>query len=178
MATRKALTGGTGDVNPQPLSSFVVQSAADTTTQQTINLPIPRLPTAKGKAMVMEVLKVKFYHTNTTALAASTQVLATLSTNATTFASATAALQDTKLFSAYFQSVGVSTSVGGFANPATTTDETNDQAGHGEIIATDKIYLTVYSAATGVANEVVMRMKYRFKQITTEEYVGVVQAQQ
>lgn len=59
MATRRALTGGTGDVNPQFLSWNIVQTGNDATTTLSVRLPVQRLPSS-GKAMVLEVLCVKY----------------------------------------------------------------------------------------------------------------------
>lgn len=63
MATRRALTGGTGDVNPQFLPFNIVQSGNDATTTLTINVPIQRLPT-QGRAQVLEILTVKYDTSN------------------------------------------------------------------------------------------------------------------
>lgn len=56
-----SLTGGTGDVNPQllvwPESTTNPPGAY---TSFTMNLPVSRLPTSKGKSIVMELLKVCF----------------------------------------------------------------------------------------------------------------------
>jgi len=172
------LTGGSGDVNPQVLSSFVVQTANDTTTQLTINLPIPRLPVTKGRALVMEALWVEWFMTNTPTAAASNQVLGILSTNPTIFGSATAALQDSKVISQFFRSITAITGAGFFQAIASLEDRMTDDAGHGILIATDKLYLTCYSAASGSSNEVVMKMGYRFKDVALSEYVGIVQSQQ
>lgn len=53
-----------------------------------------------------------------------------------------------------------------------------DGAGHGIIVATDNIYVTLFSAGTGVAAEVDVKIMYRFKNVALAEYIGVVQSQQ
>jgi len=63
MSSRRALTGGTGDVNPQYISVALNQSAADSTNTFALNIPVQRLPTG-GKAQVMEVLKVSYESAN------------------------------------------------------------------------------------------------------------------
>lgn len=65
MATRRALTGGTGDVNPQFLSFNITESGNDATTTLSVRLPVQRLPSS-GKAMVLEVLAVKYDTSNYT----------------------------------------------------------------------------------------------------------------
>lgn len=53
-----ALTGGTGDVNPQWLNILVSMPASATDTQDYQAVPVSRLPQANGRAMVIEILKV------------------------------------------------------------------------------------------------------------------------
>lgn len=69
MASRRALTGGTGDVNPQFISFNVAQSGNDATTTLTLSVPIQRLSTG-GRAQVLEVLCVKYDSTPTQGSAA------------------------------------------------------------------------------------------------------------
>lgn len=65
MATTKALTGGTGDVNPQQLTFTLTQEAADTTVTIEVPLPVPRAFSAKrGKAIVLELLRSEVSYSN------------------------------------------------------------------------------------------------------------------
>jgi len=57
MASKRALTGGTGDVNPQYLSGRVDQTSVNQTITKQFPLPVPRIPQSK-KATVVELLKV------------------------------------------------------------------------------------------------------------------------
>lgn len=58
MASSKALTGGTGDVNPQQLFFRVAQTGADVNTETEIPLPVPRgYSSKKGYAIVLELLR-------------------------------------------------------------------------------------------------------------------------
>jgi len=59
MASRRALTGGTGDVNPQWMSIYAKQTGQDETTTLAFAIPIQRLPGGRG-AQVMEVLWVDY----------------------------------------------------------------------------------------------------------------------
>jgi hypothetical protein len=63
MASRRALTGGTGDVNPQFISFNVVQSGNDAVTTLPINVPVQRLSN-QGRAQILEVLCVKYDSSN------------------------------------------------------------------------------------------------------------------
>lgn len=59
MASRRALTGGSMDVNPQLMSFSITQSGLDSTTSVAIPIPIQRLPQGRG-AQVLEVLWVDY----------------------------------------------------------------------------------------------------------------------
>lgn len=59
MSSKRALTGGTNDVNPQSISFIITESAPDTTTTLSVNIPVQRLPSGRG-AQVLEVLKVSY----------------------------------------------------------------------------------------------------------------------
>lgn len=59
------------------------------------------------------------------------------------------------------------------------TQDLTDGAGHGVLVATDAIYLQIFT--TGVANTSEtgrFRMLYRFKNVSLAEYIGIVQSQQ
>jgi len=53
-----------------------------------------------------------------------------------------------------------------------------DGAGHGILIATDFIHLQVFSATTGNAVEARLKFLFRWKNVSIEEYIGIVQSQQ
>lgn len=55
-----SLTGGTGDVNPQWMKIYAPQPSADATVTLQVPLPVQRLPQKSGKALVMELLKVRW----------------------------------------------------------------------------------------------------------------------
>jgi len=54
------LTGGSGDVKPQILSTPFTTAAADTSFSLPVNVPVPRIGPTSNKATIMEVLKVWF----------------------------------------------------------------------------------------------------------------------
>ena len=173
MATSKELTGGTGDVNPQWLSALTEQSAADVTTQSEVNLPIPRFAAKAGRAIVLEVLAVDFIFADFGAApAANSFVLCTLGTNQNDTAIASSAVFAVVLLDSIFTSaVGVS------VQNLVYRQNLSDGAGHGILIATDSIFMTVISAATLQANAFVAKILYRFKEVSLSEYIGIVQGQ-
>ncbi len=174
------LTGGSGDVNPQEFVVRATQTAADTTAQSQLPLPIPRFPTQPGKNLVIEALWVDYFHVNANfpGGAATSHTVAQISTNSTVPASVIAALIDPKVIDSWFKSEVVATGVGFGEAFSYYHSDLTDQAGHGVLIATDNLFANVVSSNTGVANDVVMRIGYRWKTVTLTEYIGIVQSQQ
>lgn len=174
--TRDTLTGGSGDVNPQTMVMQALQSGPDTTVINGQALPIPRLPVRRGKSIVMELLGVEFLHVSTPSVAAS-YIAVVLTTNPNTFTTLSNIASDPRILSIWLQWTVVNGTGIVFADQSKYISLTDD-AGHGILVATDQMYLAVYSLGTGTANEYVARIEYRFKEVNLEEYVGIVQSQQ
>ena len=179
MPKRKdTLTGGTGDVNPQILTITATQTAADTTTIIQQPLPIPRYPTAKGRNLVMEFLWVDYYDIIATTTAANTTQLITITTNPTAFANSLTAIQDARLLDAWWRVVTFATAVGFLEKPVERYQDLTDANGHGILVAADNLYVGTYSTGTTYANSAVIKLAYRWKEVSLEEYIGIVQSQQ
>lgn len=178
---RDTLTGGSKDVNPQWMTLSATQTAADTFTQVQTQIPIQRLQNA-GRAQVMEVLKIIFMSGAFPVAGAAQNIMeyqAALTTK--TFAAAVTWAEPTcfaiynKSRTASFTAAG--TGMEGFEFEPYTVDMT-DGAGHGILIASDNIFLQVSSAATGQVNASQIKIIYRWKDVSIQEYVGIVQSQQ
>jgi len=78
-ARRDILTGGTGDVNPE-IFRCRLPSTASTVSSTEFPLPVQRLNN-RGRAMVMEILKVAYDLPIATMVDADAQVQITMSTN-------------------------------------------------------------------------------------------------
>lgn len=167
------LTGGTGDVNPQWLAIRVTESAADTTTTQAQSIPIQRLQDRAHKAQVMEVLKVVF--TSNTFPEVDAGVTMFLTTR--NFGTTAVATNEPSIIAFYQTAVRLTTSGQYFAQAPYIWDVT-DGAGHGLLVATDQVFFQIQSATTGVAVVGDCRILYRWKNVSIEEYVGIVQSQQ
>lgn len=176
--TRDQLTGGSKDVNPQTMVVQVTQSGVDVPTGQGIALPIPRLPIAKGRSLVIELLGVTFITAQFPTIAASNIIAPILTTNGTTPTTLVQAYTDPKVLAIWSRAINFSSAASVFETEQTKYIDLTDNAGHGILVATDQIYLVGLSLTTGVANVFIARLEYRFKDVALEEYIGIVQSQQ
>lgn len=174
--TDGSLSGGTGDVNPQYLNAFVLESGSDTTTTTQIPLPIQRLPQGgPGRAQVMEVLKVWWdMPTAFAAGEADQSFLALLSTKS--FGTTAGQSTDSTIISFWRWVKGITTS-GTFQHQFPVVCDLTDGAGHGILVASDNLFLQASSSGMG-ALQVNLKIQYRMKNVSMAEYVGIVQSQQ
>jgi hypothetical protein len=163
-----SLTGGTGDTNPQYMTNTCLQSGTDTTTSVSIALPIDRLRYSGNKVGVVEALKVWFDWR--TPVAAST-IGAALTTKS--FGATKVQFNEPSLISYLHETTNTISPV---TNYPVCFDLTDD-AGHGILIATDTINLQCFSASTSATNEIDFKLEYRYKDVTLQEYIGIVQSQ-
>lgn len=162
MSSSRALTGGTKDVNPQYFR-MQVDNAGTTTASTESAIPVQRLNN-KNRSMVMEILKVQFL---------------------------TKHVSDTK-----DEWVGIATSkpptgkpdaMQGYwvcltkinaASPESPVVDLTDGAGHGVLVAADKLFFAAYADTAKADRGVVALILYRWKNVSLSEYIGIVQASQ
>lgn len=207
MSKGGSLTGGTGDVNPQQYRLGLASGIAITTTgttatsaTQAFPVPISRLKQGTGKATVMEILKLRW--TNTIGIATNQAphnayylMQGILSTKAPSAVGAGISPFPNANDGSIIDSMNVTNVIGvtGTAqvNAASYDNETpnyhdlTDGAGHGILVATDNIWLTglftvgsvdtTSYTGTGFCN---VSIFYRFKDVSLQEYIGIVQSQQ
>ena len=178
------LTGGTKDVNPQFLSGRVTMTAANTAITVPLGTPIVRVgPQTSGQAIIMEVLKVwvQMPNIDTDAAAATSRVFqASFRTVAST--TAPGALDDPRCFAFFERTVRNAFTAAGtgmldYQNDPLCFDCT-DGAGHGILIATDNVFITVLTSGQTAAEAFPFKILYRFKKVSLIEYIGIVQSQQ
>ena len=176
------LTGGTHDVNPQwMVFNSNVQSAPNTFTEGVLNTPISRFPQGKGKSVVLEVLKVQFLMASVDTNPAAGGTIITRSAQVTT-SSQTGLIPSGTEVTAFYQDAyrGAFTAAGSYESAMSSTPmiDLTDGAGHGMLVATDQVYFGVNTTGYANAGSFACRMLYRFKLVTLEEYIGIVQSQQ
>jgi len=167
-----SLTGGSGDVNPNWLKISVTQSAADTFTQSTNPIPVQRLK-SNGKSQVMEILKVHWEN-----ISAITETDNSYNAFLTTKSYSSAPpLTDGPVIDHVRRNIILTTS-GQVVVDQPVIHDLTDGAGHGVLVGTDNLYLSLGSATTGVAGQMTAWILYRWKNIGMAEYIGIVQSQQ
>jgi hypothetical protein len=156
------------------------QSAADVATVVTQALPISRVPQKGGKATVMEILAIDWTR-DTVLVGAESLTYCTLSTannvQAITAADTSAPSLNPTIVDSYMERSAEFTAVGIEYRIYPVKHQMNDGAGHGILVATDNLYLTVQSDNSGEVQKFTAKIFYRFKNVTLTEYIGIVQSQ-
>lgn len=177
------LSGGVGDVNPQQQTfPELSMTSNDTNISESFPNPVIRYPVQRGKAMVLEILKVMFFLNNFETVASENVYYNwALSTSSSVFDSGGTGIGfavDPKVFAQYsIQAQEGSAATTGFFKPLKWIDLT-DGAGHGVLVATDSMFFAISSANTGLKMNAACKILYRFKEVPLEAYIGIVQSQQ
>lgn len=189
-AVNKALTGGTGDVNPQWFRFSADQSlVVDSIIAQTQNTPLAAFNNVPGnKAVVMEVLKFVTSHSpiygNLTSSAQSqTWRSGIFAGNRPT--------TDLNLGWGAPTVIGFHNEFGGTPSTGNTQQydvqgsyvvDLTDGAGHGVLLAANQVtWLWVETTAGGATlttSDKSAAFLYRFKEVSLQEYMGIIQSQQ
>lgn len=175
------LTGGTGDVSPQLLSEILNMTVANTFVETTIPLPQNRFNLKKGRSIVVEVLKVYFTLPAKDNNHAAGGDISVAQAQIGTVTIGAYQPGNTRVFAfAEREYRGAFTALGSFQ--AVISDpyvlDLTDGSGHGILVATDNIFYGVTTTNYAAAQTFQMKMLYRFKEVSLEEYIGIVQSQQ
>jgi len=186
MYTGDILTGGTKDVNPQYMHGLVKLSATDVITEGAFNVPIVRIPTA-SKVTIMEILKI-YWMPSAWVDGAVPANLAQMeqAINFSTIPQGTAAFatfSEPNVFAAFALRRKGAFSAGGSFESLTIkyplVFDMTDDAGHGFLVASDRIYVQCVTVLqTPVVQVFPWKIYYRMKSVNLQEYVGIVQSQQ
>lgn len=173
------ITGGTGDFNPQIYTINLQQDAANTPTWASFPVPINRLAQSTNRAVIMEILRVTFIIADLSPSNAQAEMSCILATRQPGYQSAIDCIADSASF-AY-----VDIDLLAYGTPANAEIKSRvfpfdltDGAGHGYLVATDKIYMGILSLAWTSTSRWVAKIEYRMKEVGLAEYVGMVQSQQ
>lgn len=189
MSSRYDLTGGTNDVNPQPLRCRVTPTAivaAGTTltgSTNTVALPIPvqRLGSG-GRAQVLEILSVDYDCTFATSASIINYINYYITVSTRSNGTLVPTLGSADPYSLCHVSKTLTTP-GGSAVVPTVVDsgrrDLTDGAGHGLLMGMDTIYIQFgaavqMQAASNVTPSLNVLISYRWKNVGFSEYVGMV----
>lgn len=164
MASSRALTGGTKDVNPQYFRTQAYYTGADAANQTTIAesaIPVQRLNN-KNRSMVMEVLKIKYIPRHINSAADAWAGIATSRPPSGKPA----------------PSQGYWVDVVKLQTDQIVEVDVTDGAGHGMLLAADKVFTFLYEATGKSGAGVDVWISYRWKNVSLTEYIGIVQASQ
>lgn len=182
------LTGGSKDVNPQFFNMRMVLDVTDQLTEASFAVPITRLPQT-NRVTIMEVLKVFWmphvWRTGAIPMLKQEQMfsLSTIAQGAGVPPAAFAEFSEGNVFCQMeLEHTNIVTAGGtgfGYAPYQPGVVDLTDGAGHGILIAGDRIYMqaitVVMTPTVAVFN---VKILYRFKTVNLAEYVGIVQSQQ
>jgi len=168
-----ALTGGTGDVNPQWFKLKAIGTNAAAMNSDKVALPVQRLAN-KRKAMIMEALKVKYVVRDGSDKLKHIKVgVATIQLPSGSPDFSLGYILSGIHTKPVSLSGGVDAAPGG-ANGY--IEDLTDGAGHGICIATDFLYPFIFTGTdTGVSIDI--WILYRWKNVDLEEYSGILQSQ-
>lgn len=174
------LTGGSLDVNPQLFKGSAALTAADTQTEISFQLPVTRIPTA-NKVTIIEVLRftVEFPPFNAANTGVQEQKVAFLTSAFGTAGDPT--VSSSNIICKFERGSEKYAGAGGYAisSMQTQSQDLTDGAGHGLLVASDKLYVNCKSVNdTPTVDAFYFSMEYRFKTVGIREYAGIVQSQQ
>lgn len=186
------MTGGSGDIKPQILTTTAIQPNTGAPVNEyivkEITLPVPRIGSVKNKATITEILKVWFYTGPATKPDSNVATWATLATSDLNHKTgdSTVGVSPGRQF---ISDVSFPTAlVGNYFNrdEDSATDYTEkmpkqfdltDSNGNGVLVATDTMYFVVASQDANIGQSFVAKILYRMVDVPIQEYVGIVQSQ-
>lgn len=177
------LTGGTGDVNPQFLTFSLSQATLNAQVFAPVTLPVNPVQGAGGanKATVVELLYIVWAFSPWGASSGSKTRHIGIATNASTAAIVPPNYSDpgtlfVKRQSMYFVAGSAEGSIEDSGHQSLT-----DDAGHGILVGTPSIFASFLNQGNAALDPLLsmsMKIAYRFKTVSLQEYIGIVQSQQ
>jgi hypothetical protein len=177
------LTGGSGDVNPQIWHLIAYASAPATLTETAFSTPIARLSKSGNRITIMELLKVAWISGANPVIAAAGETAATHYCDIITRTNpggtpgpGTPGWID----GVHYERSGAFTAAGTYLHSVdrVVIHDLTDGAGHGILLATDQLIVSVSGTQVTTAFGASVAIYYRFKDVDLSEYIGIVQSQQ
>jgi len=141
-----------------------------------LNLPKPVIGTSQSKATIIEMLKVWFYSAHNSTQNSALNIFLSTRTVEADFSGHIDPATIASVCKLVHRDGSGSVAIMDQNWPVEI--DLTDGAGHGVLVATDKMFLSVVSEGTGDTNDVTCKILYRYKTVGITEYVGIVQSQQ
>lgn len=179
-------SGGLGDVNPQFLSATTTMTVANTFFEQTLGIPVNRMPTQDGTATVMEILRIWVDMPDPTVadLGNVAQTLHNAVFSICTVSQGTVqfTLGNTRSLLVVNKGMTQAWTAAGSSTQTALVDPSiydfTDGQGHGVLVATDNLFIGCNTAGIATAPGFAWKILYRWKRVSLAEYIGIVQSQQ
>lgn len=187
-----ALTGGTGDVNPQLFKFPNLEGTAAAVESVTVSTPLPAFNIGnQNRAIVMEVLKAYFsantnYNTSGSPSKANKYLMVLPGTAGPSGDAVRQgwANKSCLAFHGAVESIAQTSqadSTPGITSGTAFEVDLTDGAGHGTLLATNTVTFAQDIEMTGNAtisfNRMSCALLYRFKEVDLSEYMGIIQSQ-
>lgn len=179
----ESLTGGTGDVNPQWFTMLASANFTTSPATTTVPTPINKFPEGSGRVVIMEILKVLLYisESSLTNYVAATGYQYEVYLTTKNYGTTEAPVSDGNVICKFQRDTFAdAASTGRVAYDWPMIIDLTDGAGHGMLVATDNLYLQILATSASVpsASFATLKILYRFKKVSLQEYIGIVQSQQ
>lgn len=162
------------DVKPQWINFRVTQSAADTFTQESLNLPInPGATVGGNKVRVIELLRA-YMHSDFDTLAEDGYLALQVCT-ASKSAVSNLADPETLMFMEIATQLVTS---GAIVTVMPYVYDLTDGDGNGILVAVDELFCGIMSDGQAAARSFSLKLLYRYVDVSVQEFIGIVQSQQ
>lgn len=168
----------------QYFSVELTNSVANAATQAIVNLPIPRIPNA-NKATIIELLWMDIYpFEESTTSSMNAKLCAVMVSTSSSIIDVNQIIPYALRGNTIAMWWSQTRPAGTFAQGMTETHDViphrvdfQDKTGKGFLVAADNIYCSMQTANFAGTGHVGLRLFYRFVEVSTQEYVGIIQAQ-
>ncbi len=174
---RDALTGGTGDTNPQVYGIVVTQTGDDNGQETELPVPVLRMGMSMTRAQVIEVTKVEFQLPYPpVGIADSTQTYS-CSLTSRSIGAFIASLAEPNLLAKFekqvnFEHIGTGDGLTVTTHEAIKVFDLTDGAGHGILVTSANLYFQMNTSNTASPSTFGVRIFYRFKQIGARAFAA------
>jgi hypothetical protein len=173
---------GRRDQYPQTFLVDLTQPSVDGAILATVNLPVPRIPTA-NKATILEISAIEYYFpiwvpSITTGQTSHLMVIVSTDERTIDMTDPVPYISNGHTIDAVDLHIHPGTAAAPLSSaifPLRHELETKD--GHGVLVATDRLFISLDTINFPTATKAVVKVYYRYVEVSVQEYVGIIQSQ-